>query len=307
MGQLDVQPLCLRSARKTSLRVEPDTSRGPASVEIAPLGHGARVEVDVKTLGRGESLDLKAVVVPDLIRVWGGIPLDVKEWTGRYAHPDPVGLFGSVLRHALEEGGVVVDGELRLERKALGGVTLAALRTPILGALAPINTHSNNAVADQLFLKVGCDNAGAGDRGGGAVAAVNAFDQLGVRADGYTQVDGSGLSRNNRISARQIVALLDAVVGPGDVGSDAFMQSLALAGVSGTLSDRMLGTIAESMVRGKSGFIAGTSALSGVAMTHSERFFAFSVLVEYPATGGLNRQIWKPMQDEICEAIVRGS
>jgi D-alanyl-D-alanine carboxypeptidase len=60
------------------------------------------------------------------------------------------------------------------------------------------------------------------------------------------------------------------------------------------------------MVRAKTGFISGASALSGVAMTDDERFFAFSVLVEYPAIAGLNREVWKPMQDRICEAIVRG-
>jgi D-alanyl-D-alanine carboxypeptidase/D-alanyl-D-alanine-endopeptidase (penicillin-binding protein 4) len=289
-----------------TLRVTPGDSLGPAKVEITPRGHGAQVDVAVRTLKRGEALDLKAVISPKLIKVWGDIPADVKEWTGRYAHPDPVGLFGNVLLLALEEGGVTVDGGARLERAAPGGITLATLRTPIMDSLVPINTHSNNAVADQLFLKTGADGVGSGDRFGGSAAALKALTQLGLEAEAYKQVDGSGLSRNNRISARQIVTLLDAVVGRGDVGADAFMNSLALAGESGTLTDRMKGTVAESMVRAKTGFIAGTSALSGVAMTDDERFFCFSVLVEYPAVAGLNRQIWKPMQDRICEAIVRG-
>ncbi len=289
-----------------SLLVQPASAQGPASVTIRPRGHGARVEVDVRTIKRGEPLDLKAVVSPSLIKVWGEIPQDVKEWTGRYAHPDPVGLFGAVLRHALQEEGVMVEGETKLGRGAIGGVTLATLRTPIIESLKPINTHSNNAVADQLFLKVGCDIAGSGDRAGASVAALTAFEKLGVQAQGFAQVDGSGLSRNNRVSARQLVTLLDAVIGRADSGSEAFMESLAHSGVSGTLSDRMVGTVAERMVKGKTGFIAGTSALSGVAMTDAERFFTFSVLVDYPATAGLNRQVWKPMQDEICEAIVRG-
>ena len=260
----------------------------------------------MKTLKRGGTLDLKAVITPDLIKVWGDIPADVKEWTSRYAHPDPVGLFGDALLLALEEGGVTVRGEARLERGVSGGVTLATLSTPILDSLIPINTHSNNAVADQLFLKSGADGVGAGNRSGGSAAALKALTQLGLEAEAYKQVDGSGLSRNNRISARQIVTLLDAVVCRGDVGSEAFMNSLALAGESGTLAERMNGTVADSMVRAKTGFIAGTSALSGVAMTDDERFFCFSVLVEYPALAGLNRQVWKPMQDGICEAIVRG-
>ncbi|MCH2107099.1 MAG: D-alanyl-D-alanine carboxypeptidase, partial [Planctomycetes bacterium] len=108
------------------------------------------------------------------------------------------------------------------------------------------------------------------------------------------------------ISARQLVTLLDACVGRGDEGAAALMQSLALAGETGTLEDRMGGTGAAGMVRAKSGFINGTSALSGVAMTESERFLLFSILVNYKPKAGLNRAVWKPMQDSICEAIVHG-
>jgi D-alanyl-D-alanine carboxypeptidase len=77
-----------------------------------------------------------------------------------------------------------------------------------------------------------------------------------------------------------------------------------VAGKSGTLSDRMSGGVAEGRVLAKTGFIGGTSALSGLARGLSGRVYVFSVLVNYPVRGGLNRTVWKPMQDSICELIV---
>jgi len=288
-----------------SILVEPSRVGRPARVRVHPLGHGAGLDVDVMTGPKGSELDVKANVNADPIRVWGRIPADVLEWDTRHAHRDPVELFASVLGHALRDGGVQVGGTIRRERHAVGDHVLATLKTPVVSVLSAINTHSNNAVADQLFFKVGADVAGSGDRGGGSRAIMGALVDLGLDPAGYQQVDGSGLSRDNRLSARQLVCLLDAAVAADDEGAQAFMGSLALSGISGTLADRMTGTVAERRVRAKTGFIGGTSALSGVAITEEDRLLVFSILVEYPVRAGLNSEVWKPMQDSICEALVR--
>jgi len=288
-----------------TIKVEPTTPGRPAVVWVHPLGHGANLDVDVLTSAKKSPSNVRPVVFSDRIRVRGTIPADVSSWVGRYAHPDPVGLFGAVLRRALSDGGVEVKGATRRERGTRGGRTLATLRSPIASVLPAINSNSNNAVADQLFYKVGADFSGAGDREGGARATLSALGEYGLDVEGFQQVDGSGLSRENRVTARQMVCLLDAVVDVGDGGAGVFMESLALSGRTGTLADRMIGTPAESRVRGKTGFIGGTSALSGVAMCEGGRFLVFSVLVEYPVLGGLNTNVWKPMQDRICDALVR--
>jgi D-alanyl-D-alanine carboxypeptidase len=60
-------------------------------------------------------------------------------------------------------------------------------------------------------------------------------------------------------------------------------------------------------VHAKTGFIGGTSALSGLIDAADGRTLVFSILVEYPNLEGLNRSVWKPMEDAICEELAGAS
>jgi D-alanyl-D-alanine carboxypeptidase/D-alanyl-D-alanine-endopeptidase (penicillin-binding protein 4) len=120
------------------------------------------------------------------------------------------------------------------------------------------------------------------------------------------QVDGSGLSRANRVTARQVAALIEAVLLQDERSAAVYRESLAVAGERGTLSDRMEHSPARGRVRAKTGFIDGTSALSGIADAADGRQFVFSILVNFPIVQALNPSVWKPMQDAVCERLVRG-
>ena len=100
------------------------------------------------------------------------------------------------------------------------------------------------------------------------------------------------------------VALLAAVLGPGDERARAFRDALPVAGESGSLDTRMTTGPARGRVRAKTGFINGTSGLSGLVETEDGRQLVFSILVEYPVVAGLNTTVWKPLQDEICGLLV---
>ena len=85
------------------------------------------------------------------------------------------------------------------------------------------------------------------------------------------------------------------------------MPSLAVGGSTGTLDGRMQDKKLAGRVHAKTGFIGGTSALSGFLDTLDGRTLVFSILVEYPPTEGLNKSCWKPMQDEICTELVESN
>ncbi len=288
--------------------VRPGAVGGAAHVEIRPRGHGLPQKIDVRTGAAKSKLDVRVSAVGGTVVVEGSVPANVPEWSCRFAAPDPVELFGGALHHALQAEGIEVAGRVRRERAAVQSTArpLAAISTSLLDVLTPINAHSNNACADQLFFALGNEQFGAGTRAGGRAASLFALEQLGVPDDGFAQVDGSGLSRDNQVSAQQITALLAGVSMRGGRAADALLESMAAPRADGTLDERLEGL--EGRVRAKTGFIGGTSALSGVLEAEAGRRLVFSILVEYPVVDGLNTKVWKPMQDKICRALagVRG-
>ncbi len=282
-----------------SISVTPTEPGRPARVVVEPRHHGLATTIDVETTAGGKLVISLAALARSGLVVRGTIPKGAASWTESCAHPDPVALFGSALAGALASEGILVRGGVRRQRGARGGEVVARLSTPLSSLLGPINTDSNNGVADQLFLAVGHASRGQGTRTEAATATASALAGLGVSTQGFAQVDGSGLSRVNRCSARQVTALLAAVLSLGDPAAALLRDSLAVAGQSGTLSERMQDGL-RGRVRAKTGFIAGVSALSGLVESPSAGEYAFSILVEYPDVAGLNSNCWKPMQDEIC-------
>lgn len=284
--------------------VTPTRPGAPARVSVEPRHHGLVKTYDVATTAGGKlivNLDARG---PAGALVRGSIPARSQPWSDAFAHPDPVELFGFSFLGALGERGIQVDGGLRREREAAPGTELARLRTPLTATLVPINTDSENGVADQVFLTLGHELQGLGTRASAARATAEALERLGVPSAEFEQVDGSGLSRDNRVTARQVSALIDAVLSMGEPAASLFRDSLAIGGETGTLSKRMGGKGLRGKVQAKTGFIDGVSALSGVARSDAGPEYVFSILVEYPPTGGLNSSCWKPMQDEICAELV---
>ncbi len=117
------------------------------------------------------------------------------------------------------------------------------------------NQKSNNNYADTLMRYIG-----------GPGAAKAALTKLGVDPKSFRLADGSGLSRQNIATPRALVETLRAIYfAPG---KEIFYASLPVAGVSGTLKNRMRQTAAEGMVYAKTGTLTGVRALSGY-MYHS--------------------------------------
>ena len=275
---------------------------GAPRVAVHPAPHGLREVYGVRL---GTKNDVRVGATASACTVRGELPAsEAATWSASFAHPDPVALFGSVFSASLARNGVALDGGVVRRRGTPPGELLAVLRTPLTDVLVPINTYSVNGVAEQVFLAMGDLATGAGSRAGGAEASARALEALGVPRAGFAQADGSGLSRNNRATARQIVALLEAVYRTSPDVREAFFGSLAVAGRTGTLEDRLAGTPAEGRVSAKTGWIEGASALSGLARAPNGREVLFSILVGYPRdAGGLNKSVLKPMQDELVLAL----
>lgn len=188
---------------------------------------------------------------------------------------DPAKLAASKLARSLSKHGVNLPLQVALRATPPNAERVAVIRSPKLTRI--VNTTdvwSDNFLAEMLIKLLGARLGGAGTTAAGAsvVAAFARSHDSGVHA-----VDGSGLTRGNRASPRQIVNLLLAMR-EDPVGED-FIGDLALAGHEGTVADRMHGTAAYGRCRTKTGTLTGVSNLSGYCFNKSGRVMIFSVLM----------------------------
>lgn len=172
---------------------------------------------------------------------------------------------------------------------------VALVRSPTLDRIVNLtDVYSNNYFAEMLIKLLGARFGGAGTTAAGA-NVVEAF----ARTYGSTvnATDGSGLTRSNRSSPREIVDLLLGM--QEDPAGEEFIQDLALTGQEGTVASRMEGTAAYGRCRTKTGTISGVSNLSGYCFNRSGKVMAFSILM----AGVGNLSLAHLNQDRIAAAV----
>ena len=170
---------------------------------------------------------------------------------------------GSLLRQSLEAAGVSVSGRTRSGVLTTSGLPLARdVSEPLADVVSFMGRESDNYTAEMLVKHLGATLAGNGSTAAGTRVIRSALGDAGVPLAGVRLADGSGLSELDRLTAAAVVALLEAGLAQGDL-RDAFLQSLAVAGVNGTLEDRMERLPARGQVIAKTGTTRTASALSG--------------------------------------------
>ncbi|MEJ7798533.1 MAG: D-alanyl-D-alanine carboxypeptidase [Solirubrobacteraceae bacterium] len=158
-----------------------------------------------------------------------------------------------------------------------------------------VNVPSNNFAAEMLLKKLGARYRDSGTTRSGAAVVRDTLDNIAVRP---RVRDGSGLSRSNRTTPRDVVRLLDRMDLPDIDG--AFRSSLAIAGQTGTVKRRMRGTAAFRRCRVKTGTLRRVSALAGYCRTLGDREIAFALLFNAADTVAA-----KAREDRITAAIAR--
>ncbi len=153
---------------------------------------------------------------------------------------------------------------------------LAAVDSLPMSQLAAItNQPSDNFYAEMLVKGLGARFGRGGTTPAGIAVMKTTLRRIGAQPT--AMVDGSGLSRSDKASPRQIVTLLQAMDRTQNPGvQEAWRASLAVVGRSGTLARRMVGTAAAGRCSGKTGTLRGVSALSGYCTTTGGRSVLFS-------------------------------
>ncbi|MGH9036931.1 MAG: D-alanyl-D-alanine carboxypeptidase/D-alanyl-D-alanine endopeptidase, partial [Acidimicrobiia bacterium] len=269
------------------------TTRGPHSLDA--LAAAVRARGITRVAGalmadetRYDSLRGAAGWLPQHLPVFVGplsaLVVDRNQHRGDLAYAtDPVPGNLVRFRHALARQGVSVAGGNAAGPIPAGAVTLAALASPPIGALVTdMLVRSDNLAAELLTKELGRRIRGVGSTVEGLRAAETALAAMGVPVTGHS-ADGSGLSREDRRSAREFQHLLRAAL--GQPWGNHLLESLPLAGRTGTLTRRLRGTPAEANVRAKTGWIDEGRALSGYLTTAGGRRAVFSMVVNGTVPG----------------------
>jgi D-alanyl-D-alanine carboxypeptidase/D-alanyl-D-alanine-endopeptidase (penicillin-binding protein 4) len=188
---------------------------------------------------------------------------------------DLPGAYVAALREALRAGGVSVEEAPTDTTAQLD--SLAAMTSPPLREILPFfEKPSQNQIGELLFKTLALTRTGVGTADSAQQVVSRQLLAWGAAPDGFSVRDGSGLSRHDLVTPRTIVHVLDAMRTQRDFRL--FYDALPIAGVDGTIRNRMKGTPAEGNVHAKTGTLDKVRSLSGYVTTADGKVLLFSAL-----------------------------
>jgi len=285
------------------LSVKPGMQVGaPAVVATGPPDPLLRITNKVATAPKGSKRDLTVYrgLASDDVEISGSIALDDEGYSGELAISHPALLFAYLLRASLAQQGVVIKGRTRTIPQpissalagplAAGLVEVATLQSPPLSLIAAQTLKPSQNLYTELILRTlgkvivpapTAVSAGRTSETAGVEVVRTFLREAGVNASPLSLSDGSGLSWYDMVTAEATLQLLTYM--RRHRYATAFRDALPIAGVDGTLKNRMKGTVAENNLRAKTGTLSSVSSLSGFVTTAAGEELVFSIMVNnYP-------------------------
>lgn len=244
----------------------------------------------------------------NLVQVQGSVPKSTQEYQDWVTVDNPTRYAVTVLKETLAAKKIAVIGqgfdidELSDFHYKKDRPVAVYTSAPLIEIVRIINKISQNLYAEQVFRSLGINSAQTNNETTGREALKAFLQAAGINTDAIRIADGSGLSRKNLVSPRQVVTLLRYLdkqpYGP------AFVETLPIAGIDGTLKGRMVKTRAEKNVRAKTGTLENVRSLSGFITTLDGERLAFSMLLNnfmVPVS------VATRIQDLVCERLANFS
>lgn len=193
--------------------------------------------------------------------------------------------YTTVLKETLESRGIAVEGipidcdDINLWNHTPEDFVLIEkhLSPPLKEILKGMMKRSQNLYAETMPRILGLKEENVGSFKMGKKVVEETLESFGIKPKTYAYMDGSGLSRYDYISPKQIVKILTGMR-KSKFGND-WIELLPIAGVDGTLKNRMKGTKAEGNVKAKTGTISNVRSLSGYITTKNGEELVFSFIV----------------------------
>ncbi|MCY3714438.1 MAG: D-alanyl-D-alanine carboxypeptidase/D-alanyl-D-alanine-endopeptidase [Gemmatimonadetes bacterium] len=260
----------------------------PVTVRVDPPTTSVTFVVEALTAAAGDTSSTDPLRIErdwpsrsNRITISGRVAMDEGE-REYYRSIEEPGLYaGKLFRDRLQARGVRVTGPVRRGVTPTRARTVATYRSPpVTEALALVLKYSHNLSSELLIKTMGRHATGEPGSSADGLAALRQVleDYIGLDPDAYRFADGSGLSWYNYVSPDQVAALLTAAYHDPEIGDD-FREALPVAGVDGTLANRMKDTAAMGNLRAKTGTLSGVSCLSGYVHTLDGEPLVFSIMI----------------------------
>lgn len=276
-----------------------------AFVSIMPFADYYRIDNRVITTpaGTGRKIFINREPGSTVLTLWGNMPMDDAGTDEALAIEDPGEFAAGLFRQLLETRGIAVYGRQRTRHTDLASLSTFTVTTsaparggdqpthalesqplvlasyqskPLIEDVRVINKVSQNLHAEILLRLLGREKGTAGTVEGGLEVLRGFLNKAGVPSDQYVFYDGSGLSRQNLVTPHALVQLLRYAA--SQPWGTSFRDTLPVAGVDGSLSDRFTNIDAQGRVCAKTGSLGGVKTLSGYARTDRGEQVAFSIL-----------------------------
>jgi D-alanyl-D-alanine carboxypeptidase/D-alanyl-D-alanine-endopeptidase (penicillin-binding protein 4) len=278
---------------------------GPATPLVTFINH-----TTTTAQGAPSALSVYRGLGENSVEVGGSLPLGDKGYNGIIAIPHPALMFVYMLRSSLARLGINITGRSRaVEVHGADGhptqtdsqIEITSTLSPPLSIIAADTLKPSQNLYTELVLRTlgkvaGSSSKITNDEAG--LEIVKAFlRQAGIDPSAIVLTDGSGLSRNDMVTPDATVQLLTFMAHHRYAA--AYRDALPIAGVDGTLRNRMKKTPAAGNVRAKTGTLASAASLSGYVTSASGEHLVFSIMVNnYP--DGAETEIRRNVIDAIA-------
>jgi serine-type D-Ala-D-Ala carboxypeptidase/endopeptidase (penicillin-binding protein 4) len=299
----EISPLTIND-NALDLFIKPGTALGqPAVITTGPPDPLLTIVNKVTTSAKGlkRQFNIHRGLGENTVTITGTIPLEDPGYTGAVSISHPGLLFIYLLRAALTQKGVVITGKSRTTgtvnqppilpdpaavASQAAPIEITTMESPAFGIIAAQTLKPSQNLYTELILRTlgkltpppatlppmrqTSEEIG--------IEAVKSFLRTaGIRPESLVLSDGSGLSRSDMITAEATVQLL-TFMSKHRYG-EVFRTALPIAGVDGTLRNRMRGTAAENNVRAKTGSLSSAASLGGYVTTAAGEKLAFAIIV----------------------------
>lgn len=222
-----------------------------------------------------------------------------REWVTVH---NPALYLATVFKEVLEKYGILVGGTARLiDETDVADAHMERITqttSTMRQTISVTNKRSQNFYAEQILKTLGAHINGEGSFESGIDVLHNFMNKLGFHSDEYQIEDGSGLSRDNRLSPYMITSLLTYM--HKHPHGKVLYDSLPVSGKDGGLKNRLVSPQYKNRIHAKTGYIAKVSTLSGYINTPNGDVLAFSILMN----NFNNLRIIRKVQDDICRTLI---